>query len=411
MSQNSTDSSDTSISPIFLAKSIVNQRKANSLPVYDFTVGECPFSPPLHLINTLQANADKCRYSSPHGIPELNKAIKKAVSTNTYKVDTVIVGNGLKELSFLLQSAFDGVLLFITPVWISYIKQAELLKKPYKLIRASIQNNYKMTISDLINALKEIKISYPGKPIMLFLNTPTNPTGAVYTTAELYEISKICQSFQALIFVDEIYGELVFNGKQESIKQFYPEYTIIGSSLSKAYCAGGWRLGWITFPKTLSNLSKKANSIASNMYSCVSHPLQYVAVEALTYHPQIDANIRLIRDCFKILTSYVYHFLTEECSLQTSHPEAAWYIYIDFANYVNKLKKAKIYNSTELMIKLAEDTGVVGATGFMGEEEYSLRFSLIQIDTKRLQEPFNIWAKDIMDALSLLKRWLSDLPN
>lgn len=406
MNKNNTDSS---ISPIFLAKSIVNQRKANSLPVYDFTIGECPFSPPLHLINTLKENADKCRYSSPEGIPELNKAIKKAVSTNIYNVDTVIVGNGLKELSFLLQSAFDGVLLFITPVWISYIKQAEILKKPYKLIRASIHNNYKITTSDLMIALQEINISHPGKSVMLFLNTPTNPTGAVYTTSELYEISKICQLFQTIIFVDEIYGELVFNGKQESIKQFYPENTITGSSLSKAYCAGGWRLGWITFPKTLYDLSKKANSIASNMYSCVSHPLQYVAVEALTYHPKIYENIRLIRDYFKILTSYVYNFLKDECSLQTSYPEAAWYIYIDFANYASKLRKAKIYNSTDLMIRLAENTGIVGATGFMGDEEYSLRFSLIQINTKKIKDSFDIWAKDIIDALYLLKKWLSNL--
>ena len=110
------------------------------------------------------------------------------------------------------------------------------------------------------------------------MNSPNNPSGQI--CENLKEISEMANKYKLIILSDEIYSELSFNDKYESISNFCPEKTIISTGLSKWCGAGGWRLGYFIIPKNLKIIKDALNVLASETFSAVSAPIQYAAIQA-----------------------------------------------------------------------------------------------------------------------------------
>ena len=146
------------VSATLNCQTIIKQRIKDGLPVYNFGLGANPIKQPEFYINKLKQYADRKEYTSSEGIPELNSILLDQYSKNNY-ANKVLIGNGLKELIFIIQSAFDGKIFHITPSWISYKEQISLLNKQDDLIEieTTIENNYRINLEELEQKLNDYK--------------------------------------------------------------------------------------------------------------------------------------------------------------------------------------------------------------------------------------------------------------
>ena len=377
------------------AQKIVNDRREKNLPVYNFGLGANPL--PVHpkYSELLKKYSDKKEYTSVSGIPKLEKAIKNVYTINNYKVENVLFGNGLKELLFLVQMVFNGVIYHITPAYVSYEKQINSLNKRDKFIQipTTYENKFKLKPQDLIKYLdKNI-----NEPKLILFNNPTNPTGVIYTSEELEELSNIFRKYNCVILSDEIYMNLCYDYTC-SLSQFIPERVIVGSSVSKDFACSGYRLGWITFPKELNNLFNSCFGVASNMYSCPNVPVQYATAE-LFNNFDLCAEICIdTREIFSEIVDRVCGIL-KQTKLRFVKPKAAWYLFIDFSEYSEFLFNKGVTNSFELSDFLINEKGIVGVPGkSFGIDGLFMRFSLVDFNFSGVEDR----SKNIIEGIKEL---------
>lgn len=386
---------------------IVKERKEKNLPVYNAGLGENPFTPHKLILDVFVQHISHKQYTSPNGIDILQQTLKDTYSTPTYNVTNSIIGNGLKELIFILMTACtDYKLYIVTPCWVSYLEQANITGIEYECITTNIKNNYKLTPS-----LLEQSLQNSSKKPLLFLNNPTNPTGAIYYKNELKDLSLIMKKYDVLVCSDEIYMNLVYpsnSHKTCSICSYYNK-VIIGSSLSKDCTVGGWRLGWLTFTDDTIDIYKKIYILSSSIYSCSSTPLQYVANYFLQKNVEIKNYIYYMNIFFSRLGNYCYNRL-QKMDIYSSHPEGAWYIFLDFSNYEQKLENNHITNSTALVTRLIHDIGLVTVSGkSFGYKGLTLRYSFVDVITPHKDILFDEKIKNITQGLDMLDTWLKRL--
>jgi len=387
---------------------IVKSRRDKHLPVFNAGLGANPFPPHEYLVETLKKHAHNKDYTSPSGIDDLKQSLIKKYSTENYIAENVIVGNGLKELLYILQLTLkeDYTLFIITPAWVSYLEQAKILNMDYNLIKTFSSRNYKVTSFDLDAAL-----SRTDKKKVILFNNPTNPTGAIYYKEELEDLAKIFKRHRALVISDEIYMKSIYPDKihmTDSLSNYYPN-VIIGSSLSKEFTTGGWRLGWLIFNKELNDIYNRVFNLCSSIYSCSSQPLQLLAVDAFKYPEELKKYITNNNIFFSRLGSYCYGRFNE-MDLITSKPFAAWYIFLDFSNYKKKLNKVDINTSTELVEKLINELGLVTVSGkSFGYDYLTLRYSFVDIVDAGKDIPFTDKISNIKLGIDKLEKWLTKL--
>ena len=319
--------------------------RAEGKKVFNFGFGGSPFSIPDKIVSALKNNAHQKEYLPSIGLKELRKAIAEYInknSKNDFKEEDIIIGPGTKQLMFLLQLGFDGELIFPSGSWVSYEPQAIIAKNKVHWIKTSRENNWFPKPDEIEKKIKSIK----SKNIILFLNSPNNPSGAV--CKNLKEIAEVAKKHNIIILSDEIYAQLQFDGKYQSISEYYPEGTIISSGLSKWLGAGGWRLGFFAVPKKLRNILEMIKVLSSESLSAVSAPIQYAAVEAFLN----DHSDHLLKTR-KILSSvgnYVYNNLKSNRIL-INPPQGGFYIMPEFLD-------SKFKNSAEMCNDIIKKTGV-----------------------------------------------------
>ena len=387
---------------------IVKSRKEKNLPVFNAGLGANPFPPHEYLVESLKKHTHNKNYTSPSGINDLTESLIKKYTTKNYIPENVIVGNGLKELLYILQLTLkeDYTVFIITPAWVSYLEQAKILNMDYKLIKTFSNKNYKVTAFDLDAAL-----SRTDKKKVILFNNPTNPTGAIYYKKELQDLAKIFKRHRALVISDEIYMKSIYPDKihmTDSLSNYYHN-VIIGSSLSKEFSTGGWRLGWLIFNKELNDIYNRVFRLSSSIYSCSSHPLQLLAIDAFKYPKELKDYINNNNIFFSRLGNYCYGRFNE-MDLISSKPFAAWYIFLDFSNYKKKLNKVGINTSTELVEKLIKDFGLVTVSGkSFGYGYLTLRYSFVDIVDAGKDIPFTDKINNIKKGIDKLEKWLTKL--
>jgi aspartate aminotransferase len=314
--------------------------------VYQFGFGQSPFPVPESIINELKKNAHKKEYLPIQGLPKLREAISNYLlnKTNTnYPKENIIITPGSKEAMLLMHVAFNGEIILPAPSWVSYEPQAQIGLNKVHWIETSRENNWFPTAKELEDKIKSVGID---KNIILILNSPNNPSGTI--CKNLKELAIVAKKYKIIILSDEIYTDLTFCNKYESISKYYPERTFVSGGLSKWCGAGGWRLGFFAVPQKLTGFLESLKSLASESYSTVNTPVQYAAVEA--YKGDFSMYKKNVIKILSSVGNYVYNNLKSNKVLIEA-PQGAFYLMPEFLN--NKYK-----NSSDLCEGILNETGV-----------------------------------------------------
>jgi aspartate aminotransferase len=240
------------------------------------------------------------------------------------------------------------------------------------------ENGWRLTPSELDRICSEDS----GKPRIVVLNYPSNPTGSTYSMNELKELAAVARLHRVVLLSDEIYGELHHKGQHVSISRFYPEGTIISGGLSKWCGAGGWRLGAFAFPRELRWLQDAMAAVASETYTSVSAPIQYAAVVAYKGDPTIDNYLVQSRRILGALGRHCVRML-EGANIEVAAPQGGFYLFPDFSNHSDKLRDRGITTNGELCRQLLEEQGVALLPGLdFGQpaKRHTVRLSYVDFD-------------------------------
>jgi aspartate aminotransferase len=387
-----------------------NRLKQAGKKIYKFGFGQSPFPIPENIILSLKNNANKNKYLPIQGLEELRSAIANYLNknySNNFKADDIVIGPGTKELMLLTHLVFNGEILLPAPSWVSYQPQASIAKNKVHWIQTSSDTNWFPTADQIENKVKSIK----NKNLILFLNSPNNPSGTV--CKNLVEIAKISKKYKLIIISDEIYSHLTFDNKYESISNFYPQRTIISSGLSKWCGAGGWRLGFFAIPKELKELKNSLKILCSESFTSVSAPIQYAAVEA--YTGDYSAYLQKVNKILFFIGTYVYENLKSNV-INISKPEGGFYLFPEFVN-------AKFSTSSEMCKDILNKTGVAllpGSDFGLNKKKMIVRLSYTDFNgeiflkntsgSKNLNtDDLKKYAPNIVDGISKLKEWSNSL--
>jgi aspartate aminotransferase len=324
--------------------------------VYKLGLGQSPFPVPDSVVEELRTHADRKEYLAVRGLDELRSAVAEYYRRRqglNRGCEDVLVGPGSKELMFLLQLVYYGDLVVPSPSWVSYEPQATIIGRKISRVETTAGDQWQIT-PDRLDALCR---EDPGRPRIVILNYPNNPTGGTYKLEELKALARVARKHRVILLSDEIYGELHFRGQHVSVARFYPEGTIVSGGLSKWCGAGGWRLGVFIFPPSLRWLLDAMAAVASETYTSTSAPIQYAGVRA--YHGGIDIeryldnSRRILRElgrwCYKTLNA---------AGLDLLKPLGGFYLFPDFTPLADGLSTRGITTSREMCASLLEDTGV-----------------------------------------------------
>ncbi len=288
--------------------------------------GEPDFNTPQHILDAAVTSMNEgfTKYTPSAGLPALKEAILKKFETDqglTYKPAEIIVGNGAKHVLYTLFQVLlnDGDEVIIpTPYWVSYPEQVKLAGGVPVYIEGKEENQFKITPEQLAQAVT-------NKTKAVIINSPSNPTGVLYTEEELRELGKVCLEKDILIVSDEIYEKLVYGGaKHVSIAQLSPELkaqTIIINGVSKSHSMTGWRIGYAAGEE---KIIKAMTNLASHSTSNPTTTAQYAAIAAYngTQEP-----VEVMREAFEERLEIIYKQLTAIPGFTCVKPQGAFYLY------------------------------------------------------------------------------------
>jgi len=243
--------------------------------VISLSAGEPDFRTPAHICNAaIEAITDGFHgYTMNTGMPELREAIsQKLQRENRIQIpaDQIVLSNGAKQsIGFALLATInkgDDVLI-PAPYWVSYPEMVKMAEGNPVIVKTHFDNNYKLTPGQLDAALTE-------NTKAVILCTPSNPTGACYTHSELKDLADVLDNYpDVIIFSDEIYEYIVFDGDHESILNAAPHLkgrTVIINGFSKGFAMTGWRLGYMAGPKPIADAVAKIQSQETSAPSSIS---------------------------------------------------------------------------------------------------------------------------------------------
>ncbi len=350
-------------SPTLALSAKAKEMKAAGIDVVNFGVGEPDFNTPEYIKASAHAAIDEnfTHYTANAGIPELRQAICDKLSKCNglvYEPKQILVSPGAKASILNVLTAvcdnLDQVLIPI-PYWVSYPYQAMLANAEPIFIPTSAEHDFKITADSLQESIRENPCSKA-----LLLNSPNNPTGAVYGRKELEEIAGVCLEHNILVIADEIYERLVYDGVEHvsiaSISPEMKEHTVVVNGVSKAYAMTGWRLGYAAGP---APLIAAAGRMQEHATSCVNSITQKACVTALTKE---DDSIENMRSEFQRRRDFLYSRLCSLPHISCFKPQGAFYISPNIDWYLNKGLKG-ITTSADFCRMLLEDHHVALVPG------------------------------------------------
>ncbi len=345
--------------------------KADGIDVISFGAGEPDFNTPLPIqkegIRAIEEGLT--RYTPASGIAELKEAICKKLETDNnliYETQNIIVSSGAKHSIYNALMAIinpgDEVIISV-PYWVSYPQMVKIASGEPVFIQTKEENDFKFNVDDLDNVLTD-------KTKAIILNSPSNPTGAIYTKDELAAIANWAVENNVFIISDEIYEKLIYDDlKHVSIANLgdkIKELTIVINGMSKAYAMTGWRIGYAAAHE---NIAKIMSNIQSHTTSNPCSISQYASIEGLTGEQE---SVSEMKKHFEERRNYMAETVNSIKGLSCKKPKGAFYIMINFRELKGKtIGGQKINNSLEFAKLLLEKgkVAVVPGIGF-GDDDY-----------------------------------------
>lgn len=371
--------------------------RSQGIDVIDLSLGEPDFDTPEHIKDAARKAVTEnwSHYPPVAGYPELREAICQKFKRDNnldYKPENIIVSTGAKQslanAVFAVVDKGDEVII-PTPYWVTYSEIVKLGEGEVKLVRTSIENDYKIKPEELEAAIT------PKSKLFIF-SSPSNPTGGVYSKEELAALAEVFKKHpQIFIISDEIYEYINYVGKHESIAQF-PELKdriIIINGLSKGFAMTGYRLGFIAANATIVKACEKLQGQFTSGATAVT---QRAAITALT--APLDTTWDMLTE-FKARKKRVIELLRAIPGVKLSEPDGAFYVFPDVSAYFGKKDgDDTIANADDLCMYLLNKGHVSTVTGRAFGEPNCIRISFANSMSK-----IEGGMKRITDAMAKLK--------
>ena len=346
------------------------EMKANGEDVVGFGAGEPDFDTPQHIkdaaIKAIIEN--KTRYTPAAGTVELRKAVAKKFKDENgldYNFTDIVVSNGAKHS---LVNAFTAIcnpgdeVIIPAPYWVSYPEMVKLADGVPVIVNAKEEDNFKITP-------EQIKAAITDKTKAIVINSPSNPTGMIYTKDELEKIAEIAVENNIYVISDEIYEHLVYEGKHVSIASLgndIKDLTIVINGVSKTYAMTGWRIGFAAANPQIAKIMANIQSHAASNPNSIAQAAAVAALEG-----GMDAVDRMKRH-FEKRRNFMVERINEMNGVSCLNPHGAFYIMMNIKDLIGEeLYGRTIKNAddfAELFLNVAK-VAVVPCTGF-GAPEY-----------------------------------------
>lgn len=303
--------------------------KAEGVEVYSFSAGEPDFDTPEHIKAAAKKALDegKTKYGAAAGEPALRNAIAQKLKTDNnldYQGENIIVTNGGKHSLFNLMMALieagDEVII-PAPYWLSYPEMVKLAAGTPVIVNTAA-TGYKITPEQLDGAITP-------KTKLLVLNSPSNPTGVVYTPSEIEAIAEVVVRRDILVVSDEIYEKIIYDGAQHisiaSLGKEIGDRTIISNGFAKAYAMTGWRVGYLA---ASAEIIKAVSTIQGHSTSNVCTFAQYGAISALESSQDC---VEQMRQAFIERRQVMLNRLNDIPELVCAKPDGAFYMFVNIS--------------------------------------------------------------------------------
>ncbi len=362
-------------SPTLAVDAKAKALKAEGVDVISFGVGEPDFRTPAHICAAAKKAIDDGYhgYTPADGLPELKKAVVEKFKRDnglTYGLDQVIINVGGKHSSYLLMQALvnEGDEVIVpAPYWVSYPPMVILAGGVPVVLPTQEADDFKLRP-------EQVEAAITPRTKAIFINSPSNPTGGVYSAAELKPIAEICAKKGVIIISDEIYEPILFDGRQfvstASLGDEIFAHTVTLNGVSKAYAMTGWRIGYMAGPAPIIKACAKIQSQSTSNPTAIA---QKAAVEAIN-GPQDE--VEKMRAEFERRRGYIVGRLAAMKGVTCPNPGGAFYVFPNLSAYYGKKWGDKvIQGSVDLSAYLLEEAHIATVPGAAFGEDACIRFS------------------------------------
>ncbi len=348
--------------------------KNKGIDVVSLSLGEPDFKTPQHICDAAKMAIDEGKYFAyppVAGYQDLREALAAKYQRENnvpYKAENIVVSNGAKQsianAMLALLNPGDEVVVF-SPYWVSYDALVRLAEAVPVMIKGGIENDFKVTAQQLEKAIT-------AKTRAIIFSSPCNPTGTVFSKAELEAISKVVVKHNLIAIADEIYEHINFTGEQVSIASFPGmfERTITVNGFAKGYAMTGWRVGYIAAPKWIAD---GCNKVQGQITSANCSIAQRAALAAITGDQVPTA--KMVEE-YKKRREIVYNLLKEIPGVKTNYPQGAFYFFPDVSSFFGKSAgTTKINNADDFSMYMLEKAHVSMVPGGAFGDEKCVRLS------------------------------------
>lgn len=376
------------------------EMQEQGIDVINLSVGEPDFDTPMVI---KQAGIDAINNNFTHyppvpGYLDLRKAICTKLTRDnklTYSPDQIVVSNGGKHaiINVLLAMVNPGDEVVIPcPAWVSYPEMVKFVEGVPVLVQAGIEDDFKVTP-------EKLEASITPKTKLVIFNSPSNPTGSVYSYNELKALADVLAKHpDVYILSDEIYEFITFESKFESLAQFeeIKDRVIIMNGVSKGYAMTGWRIGYIAAPK---DIAAACGKIQGQMTSAASSIAQKASVAALLQDPQKSEDLKHMVEIFRKRRDMMIEKLREIPGLKVNKPTGAFYIFPNIEGLIGKKFGDKTISCGDDFANFLLDNAHVALVGgdSFGDPK-SFRISYATSEDKLMES-----ARRIKEAVAKLK--------
>lgn len=361
--------------------------KAQGIDVISLSIGEPDFNTPEA---AKQAGIDAIQNNDTHyppvpGTPALRKAVAAKLKRDNgldYKDTDIIISNGAKQAitnTFLAILNEGDEVIIPAPFWVSYPEMVKLGGGVPVIIKTDIEHDFKITAEQLEAAITP-------KTKAFIINTPCNPSGSVFTKADLTAIAEVLRKYPNIIVIsDEIYEYIQYEHKHESMGQFefLKDRLVLVNGVAKGYAMTGWRIGYIAAPQAIV---KATNKIQGQYTSGICTIAQAAALKAMELSPENSPEIQAMLKAFRSRRDMLHDMLNEIPGVKCNMPAGAFYVFPEVKSYYGKTDgETTITGSDDLCMYLLYNAHVACVAGKAFGNDDCIRLSYATSEDKLIE--------------------------
>lgn len=358
--------------------------KADGISVIGFGAGEPDFGTPDFIVEAAKKALDEnfTKYTPSSGMPALRQAIADKLRRENglfYESSQIIVSNGAKHSLFNAMAATvdpgDEVII-PSPYWLTYPELVRLCDGVPVFVRTEEELGFKLSPAALEAAITP-------KTKWLILNSPSNPTGAVYSREELSALAEVCIRRDIGVISDEIYEKLVYAGAEHVSIASLPgmaERTVVVNGLSKSCAMTGWRIGYLAAPK---EIAKAVDGLQSHATSNANSIAQAASVAAIT-NPEEDRFLHRMVEAYDARRKFMFQAVSAIPGLSCHEPKGAFYLFVNVSGILGRTCRGKVLkDAVDVADQMLESgVAVVPGNAFGAPDHIRLSYALSMEDIR-----------------------------